>query len=197
MPPSDAAEPAEAPDSPDSLETPIFLLAMPQVMDPFFHKSVILLVRHAEEGSLGFIVNRPTELKIADILDDLEVPWRDGDESCAYFGGPVSWEMGTLVIRDDEESEGLAPGVEVTQSVTDLQRLAHLPADSFRLYLGYAGWDEGQLEQEIVRNDWLIAPVDSRLIFASEPGDVWRSAVESVGIDPDLLPSWTTDAGAN
>ena len=186
--------------APESLETPVFLLAMPQVMDPFFHKSVVLLVRHAEEGSLGFIVNRPTELKIADILDDLEVPWRSDDESCAYFGGPVSWEMGTLVIRDEEiqDEESLTPGVAVSQSVSDLRRLIDLPPEKFRLYLGYAGWGEGQLEREIVRNDWLIAPVSSELIFADDPESVWRAAVESVGIDPDLLPAWThDDAGSN
>lgn len=178
---------------PQSLETPVFLLAMPQVMDPFFHKSVVLLVRHEDEGSFGFIVNRPTELKISDILDDLEVPWREGDECCAYFGGPVSWEMGTLVIRDEDAEDGVTAGVALTQSAADLQRLADLPTDSFRLYLGYAGWGEGQLEQEIVRNDWLIAPVSSDLIFAADPDEVWRAAVESVGIDPDLLPAWTQD----
>ncbi|MEM1183326.1 MAG: YqgE/AlgH family protein [Acidobacteriota bacterium] len=186
-------DPAAAP--PESLDSPVFLLAMPQVMDPFFHKSVVLLVQHAEEGSLGFIVNRPTELKISDILDDLEVPWREDDESCAYFGGPVSWEMGTLVIRDEdvEAADGVTPGVALTQSASDLQRLVDLPNDQFRLYLGYAGWGEGQLEKEIVRNDWLIAPVSSELIFANDPEDVWRAAVESVGIDPDLLPAWTQD----
>ena len=183
----------DAAPAPESLDTPVFLLAMPQVMDPFFHKSVVLLVRHEDEGSFGFIVNRPTELKISDILDDLEVPWREDDESCAYFGGPVSWEMGTLVIRDDDAEDGVAAGVALTQSASDLQRLVDLPNDSFRLYLGYAGWGEGQLEQEIVRNDWLIAPVSSELIFANDPDDVWRAAVESVGINPDLLPAWTQD----
>ena len=57
------------------LQTPLLLLAMPQVMDPFFHKSVVLLLHHQDEGSLGFIVNRPTGVKIAEILEDLEIPW--------------------------------------------------------------------------------------------------------------------------
>ncbi|MEM1202354.1 MAG: YqgE/AlgH family protein [Acidobacteriota bacterium] len=176
----------------DELRTPIFLLAMPQVMDPFFHKSVILLVAHESEGSLGFIVNRPMELKISSIMEDLEIPWLGDPENCAFFGGPVSPELGTLVYREAHEDEHqVCPGVAVSQSVEHLTEVAAEPPESFRLLLGYAGWGDGQLEREILRNDWLIAPVQTDLIFADDPDAVWRSAVESVGIDPDQLPLWT------
>ena len=174
-----------------TLDTPLLLLAMPQVHDPCFHRSVVLLVRHEQEGSLGFIVNRPTELKIGEILEDLEVDWVGDENSPAYFGGPVNPELGTLVYLERElEDEELPVN---PQTVGDLEELSQLPPGSFRLFLGYAGWGEGQLEQELLRNDWLIAPVQRQLIFTDSPDSVWRNAFESVGVNPDLLASYNHD----
>ena len=227
------------------LKTPLFLLAMPQVLDPFFRHAVVLLVHHdAIEGSLGFIVNRPTELKLKDILQDLEIPWQSEDSPNAFFGGPVRPEVGTLLFLDKDQldkdqldkellardpaehggrngaagagrfvpdseplgrdplegdafdGEGpnerqICPGVSASQSVSDLETLEDRPSDSFRLYLGYAGWGEGQLEVEILRNDWLIAPVLTELIFSGTPEETWRAALISVGVNPDQLPMWT------
>ena len=79
------------------IETPILLLAIPQVIDPFFHKAVVLLVHHDEEGSFGFNVNRPTELAIEDVLDSLEIPWNGLKDATAYFGGPVQSQLGTVL----------------------------------------------------------------------------------------------------
>lgn len=227
--------------APSELKTPLFLLAMPQVLDPFFRHTVILLVHHdAVEGSLGFIVNRPTELKLKDILHELEIPWESEESPNAFFGGPVRPEVGTLLFLDKDQldkdelegelprrgaaaarrngsaagfddgdglgAEGLAdglaegeglnerqicPGVSASQNVSDLETLEERPDDSFRLYLGYAGWAEGQLEVEILRNDWLIAPVLTDLIFSGNPEEAWRSALVSVGVNPDQLPMWT------
>jgi len=71
------------------LSPPVLLLAMPQVLDPFFHKSVVLLIHHEEEGSFGFILNRPTGIKVGEILKGMEVHWEGPDEAVAHFGGPV------------------------------------------------------------------------------------------------------------
>jgi len=193
----------------------------------------------AIEGSLGFIVNRPTELKLKDILQDLEIPWQSEESPNAFFGGPVRPEVGTLLFldkaqlnqdlpaRDPAEHAGrngaagagrfvpdsehlgraplegdafdgegpnerqICPGVSASQNVSDLETLEDRPSDSFRLYLGYAGWGEGQLEVEILRNDWLIAPVLTELIFSGTPEETWRAALVSVGVNPDQLPMWT------
>jgi putative transcriptional regulator len=88
------------------------------------------------------------------------------------------------------------PGVALTQHVGDLSRLAEAPPQLFRLLLGYAGWGEGQLVQEILRNDWLTAPVRSELIFASDPETVWDQALRSVGVDPVTLPAILPSSGA-
>jgi len=198
--------------APATLSTPVLLLAMPQVLDPFFHRSVVLLVRHEDEGSLGFIVNRPTGIKVNEILKGMEVDWQGREDVVAYFGGPVQPNLGTVLFgpqsrppapaaptvgaeaggdfAGEATSEVLA-GVSLTQHVGDLSRLAESPPERFRLFLGYAGWGAGQLIEEILRNDWLTAPARGDLIFAPDPDRVWSAALESVGVDPATLPSWT------
>jgi putative transcriptional regulator len=193
--------------SDSELTTPLLLMAMPQVLDPFFHKSVVLLLHHEDEGSFGFIVNRPTGIKISEILKGMEVGWHGSTEDVAFFGGPVQPQLGTVLFtpdaplangeedEDDETASEVIPGVALTQHIGDLSRLAEAPPDHFRLFLGYAGWGEGQLIEEILRNDWLTAPVSSELIFAPDPEKVWDEALRSVGVDPAILPSWTPQAG--
>ena len=179
------------------LSTPVLLMAMPQVLDPFFHRSVVLLLHHEDEGSFGFILNRPTGIKVSEILKGMDVGWSGHAEAVAYFGGPVQPNLGTVLFApllaeggpEDTATEVL-PGVALTQHIGDLSRLAEAPPDQFRLILGYAGWGEGQLMEEILRNDWLTAPASSELIFAPDPEQVWGAALRSVGIDPTVLPSW-------
>jgi putative transcriptional regulator len=185
------------------LATPILLVALPQVLDPFFHKSVVLLLHHDEEGSLGFILNRPTEIRVSDILQGMEVHWEGRPEAVAHFGGPVQPQLGTVLFDSEGLAEGhdpeaageVLPGLGVTQHVGDLSVLAEAPPEGFRLILGYAGWGEGQLMQEILRNDWLTAPVSQELIFASKPESLWEHALRSVGVDPAALPSWMPAGG--
>lgn len=179
------------------LSTPVLLMAMPQVLDPFFHRSVVLLLHHEEAGSFGFILNRPTGIKVSEILKGMDVGWCGREEAVAYFGGPVQPNLGTVLFAplvpdgdpEDTATEVL-PGVALTQHIGDLSRLAEAPPDQFRLILGYAGWGEGQLMEEILRNDWLTAPASSELIFAPDPEQIWGAALRSVGIDPAVLPSW-------
>ncbi|HUO86822.1 MAG TPA: YqgE/AlgH family protein [Thermoanaerobaculia bacterium] len=199
------------------LQTPVLLVALPQVVDPFFNKSVVLLIHHDEEGSLGLIVNRPTGISVGDILEGMEIPWSGDAALLTHFGGPVQPQLGTVLFTpagggngllagsgngsSDDGGEGpsaglqaaseVAPGVALTQHVADLGRLAASPPSRFRLFLGYAGWGEGQLLEEIVRNDWLVAPVDADLIFSANPDQAWASALRSVGVDPETLPSWS------
>jgi len=193
------------------LVAPVLLLAMPQVQDPFFKQSVVLLVHHTEESSFGFIANRPTEIQVDEILSGLEIEWNSDERPAAFFGGPVQPQLGTVLFdlassplasREtlDETTTEILPGLRVTQHVGDLQAIARQPSRRFRFFLGYAGWGEGQLVDEILRNDWLIAPVREDLLFESDPGRAWSTALASVGVDPASLPSWTPadlEGGAN
>jgi putative transcriptional regulator len=185
--------PSETP----NLETPVLLAAMPQIMDPFFDHSVILLVDHQEEGSFGLIVNRPTELTISEVLEGLDIDWQGDPGAMTHFGGPVQPQLGTILFRADESEPAptqetsleVSPGIHITQHIGDLSTIAESPPSSFRLLLGYAGWSGGQLEEEIARNDWLIAPIEERFLFDTE--DLWTRVLDSLGIDPEALPSWT------
>jgi putative transcriptional regulator len=190
------------------LTAPILLMAMPQVLDPYFHRSVVLLLHHEAEGSFGFIVNRPTGIKVSEILKGMDVGWQGTDEAVAFFGGPVQPQLGTVLFApvlpgigaggdpgsEEDTATEIIPGLALTQHIGDLSRLAEAPPEELRLLLGYAGWGEGQLMEEILRNDWLTAPATSDLIFAPDPERIWDAALRSVGIDPANLPSWVPGA---
>jgi len=178
------------------LTTPVLLLAMPQVLDPFFHHSVVLLIHHEEEGSFGLILNRPTGIHVHEILKGMEVPWQGRAEAVAYFGGPVQPQLGTVLFAPGaadttEAASEVGAALSITQHIGDLSKLAEEPPEHFRLFLGYAGWGAGQLIEEILRNDWLTAPVHDELVFSSTPDEIWATALRSIGIDPAALPSWT------
>ncbi len=188
------------------LDTPTLLLAMPQVQDPFFHRSVVFLIEHTAAGSFGLIANRPSDIGVAEILTGMDIEWRGEPSLPAFFGGPVQPQLGTVLFDqatagfepasgDGQTSSEVFPGLRITQHVGDLTRLASEPSERFRLFLGYAGWGEGQLMREIERNDWLIAPVQETLLFAEDPEEAWSAALRSVGVDPASLPSWTPDGG--
>lgn len=191
------------PDPSAELETPLLLIAMPQVMDPFFHRGVVLLLRHTDEGSFGVIVNRPTDVTVHDVLAGMEIDWQGSADELAYFGGPVMPQVGSVVFspaaeRDEPVQTGpevlelsLGAGLWLTHHVHRLAELAAEPPPGFRLFLGYAGWGEGQLVEEITRNDWIVAPVAGELVFAADPSTVWELTLDSVGVDPATLPSWT------
>ncbi len=184
------------------LEAPVLLVAMPQVLDPFFHRSVVLLLHHSEEGSFGLIVNRPTGIPVREILSGMDIGWAGEEDAVAHFGGPVQPQLGTVLFCPPAGGPDLAPagaeiapGLVLTQHVDDLSGLAAAPPDRLRLFLGYAGWGEGQLMEEILRNDWLTAGIDLGFLFAGEPARVWAAALRSVGVDPAVLPSWTQHGG--
>src|SRR5262249_50628256 len=132
------------------LAPPLFLLAMPQVADPFFHHSVVLLVHHDAQGSIGFIVNRRTGSRVAEVLDGMGIGWGGGPEHQVYFGGPVHPHLGTVIydgeeVRIEPTPEGSVgfggfEGVKFTRHRDDLTRLAERPPESIRLLLGWAGW---------------------------------------------------------
>jgi len=176
------------------LTAPTLLIAMPQVLDPFFARTVVLLVHHDAEGSLGYIVNRTTEVRVEEICAGLDLAWQGSRDAVAHFGGPV--QAGVVAILYREESPGsdawafhLPPDLYLSGSRDDLDRLVVAPPADFRLLLGYAGWGPGQIDQELLRGDWLTAEPSSELIFGRPPDSVWRSALESIGVDPGALPS--------
>ncbi len=191
----------------DDFRTPTLLVAMPQVLDPFFFRAVVLLAAHEdgdEGGSLGFVVNRPSQLKVDEVLRELDIEWAGGSEATAFVGGPVQPEVGTVLLSldglGDLETEGItqiAPGVGATQNTLALRTLARTAPQRIRLLLGHAGWAPGQLMQEVSRSDWLTAPVEESIVFSTDPEAAWSGALGRIGVDPGSLPSAPAGDGAS
>lgn len=169
---------------------PGFLVAVPQLLDPTFHRTVILMLEHSDEGALGLVINRPGKVSLSDVarLQNLEV--RPGMEQArAFFGGPVQLERGFVLHEREEieESVELFDGVRVSSSVETLKEMLEGPLDRFRLMLGYSGWQPGQLERELQEGSWLVAKADRRHVLETDPSKVWEAVLADMGIDPASL----------
>jgi len=173
---------------------PTLLIAMPQLQDKNFSRSVILLCEHSGNGAIGFVVNRPTDLRAAQAVA-LDPPVQGDSGLMLWSGGPVEPQRGFLLLGDDpgvENSEVIAEGFHLTASVDVLRRLLEttpheLARRRCRLLLGYAGWSPGQLDRELAASAWLSAPPDAELVFGTPAEDMWERAIRSLGVDPMAL----------
>ncbi len=172
------------------------LIAMPAMEDPRFAHSVILICAHSAEGAMGLIINKPaSDLNFAGVLRHLEIPRAaQGREIIVHFGGPVERGRG-FVLHSRDYPAGpatmkVAGGYGMTASQDILEALARGEGPKAALLaLGYSGWGPGQLEAEILRNDWLICDAPAGLVFEEDNTRKWRAALGSLGIDPLTLSS--------
>jgi putative transcriptional regulator len=170
---------------------PSFLVASPALTCPFFNHSLVLVVEHDVEGSFGFVVNRPSDLELSDVLEELEVPESSASASIPVLvGGPVAPQTGWILFErtGDALPENTMPVGEtlgLTASLDFFRELAagHGPSRAL-LILGYAGWGPGQLEAELREGSWLPVDLSGGLLFDTSPERKWRGALESLGIDP-------------
>ncbi len=178
---------------------PGLLLAMPQLLDPNFSRSVVLMVEHGEGGSFGLVVNQPSPFKAYELLDSLGMIWNGDPEAVVWSGGPVSPSTGwvlhepyDLLPATARLGEGstihVGPGLSLTTSPDALRMIAAAPPPRIRLLLGYSGWGAGQLATEMARGSWLHADPDPDLIFSDPHDEMWLRSVRSLGISsPETL----------
>lgn len=169
---------------------PSLLLAMPQLEDPNFARSVVLLCREEEDGAMGLILNRRTDTTVSSIVEF--DPGLEADNgSLVWMGGPVEPHRGWLLLGYDPGSPDaleVCEGVYLSASMTVLRSMVEEAAHpSSRFLLGYAGWGGGQLEAELAASAWLSVDVTRELIFRTPPEDMWETAIRSLGIDPFSL----------
>jgi putative transcriptional regulator len=176
------------PDDAVSDLAPGLLIAVPQMDDPNFSRSVVLLVEHNESGAMGIVFNRPSDVSLADIGKEHDIAVASG-AGMAYVGGPVSRERGFLIHRrtDIAESVALEDGVFLSVSTDALAELLGGDPDQYRLCLGYAGWGPGQLEREMVAGGWLNSKITSQRIFDTPDEKIWDAVIRDLGIDPAFL----------
>ena len=158
------------------------LLAEPFMLDPNFKRSVVLLCEHNEEGSVGFIMNKPLQMRIDELVDGF--PEFNAE---VFFGGPVQTDtihyihnMGNLV----EDSVKVADGVYWGGDFENLKFLINsglvLP-HNIRFFVGYSGWSEGQLNDEMVYGSWVLADMDANYLFKSKPQELWHQVMYNKG----------------
>lgn len=168
-----------------------FLIAMPQLVDPYFANTVTYLWKHNEEGALGIVINKPLQASIADIFDELDIDCSVGEGAFrsqhVLAGGPVEQDKG-FIVHDSrhswDSSIAVTDQISVCTSRTILQDIAAGKGpENFLVALGCAGWDAGQLEREITDNAWLTTPANSELLFSTDYGNKATSAAALLGID--------------
>lgn len=177
----------------DGSLAPTLLLAMPQMLDPNFARTVVLLCRQEDDGALGLVVNRPTDTLVSSIVQ-LDSPVTEGTSKMSvWVGGPVEPHRGWLLLGFDPGSPDaltIGEGLFLSASADVLRALMESDDDSEkygRFLLGYAGWAGGQLENELAQSAWLTADVSRELIFSTPPEQMWEAAIRSLGIDPFAL----------
>ncbi|MBK9037011.1 MAG: YqgE/AlgH family protein [Myxococcales bacterium] len=172
---------------------PGLLIAMPQLIDPNFTRSVVLMIEHNDSGSFGLVINQPSPIKAGELLDSLAMAWGGDDDTVVWSGGPVSPTTGWVLheplaaLATDDGTAAIGPGVALSTSPERLRLLAASPPTRLRLLLGYSGWGPGQLAREMAQGSWLHADLDAKIVFDLDADAMWRAAVASLGINPDAV----------
>jgi putative transcriptional regulator len=177
--------------------TPSLLLSMPQMQDPNFARTVVLLCDYGPDGAFGLVLNRPTDMPASEMVR-LDPPVARASSLRLFLGGPVQPERGWILlpeapdvpeVRTIQEGLYLSASAEVLRSV-----LEAAPPRRARVLAGYAGWGPGQLDDELEQSAWLIGDVHLDLIFDVEPAVMWETAIRRLGADPSAL---TTSHGVH
>jgi len=172
---------------------PAFLLSMPQLVDPNFNRTVVLLCSHDENGAFGLVVNRPM-VTTGRIIVNFDPPISTSRELQVWVGGPVepqrSWILTGDSLATGESSRDLriTDGIHLSTSPELLQRvLDPEPPPRARLVVGYSGWGPGQLDAELHASAWLLSDVDRDLLFDTPSEQMWEAAIRRLGADPNAL----------
>lgn len=169
---------------------PVLLVSMPQLNDPNFAKTVVLLAEYGAHGAFGLVLNRRMpEPALAIVTAD--EPIEIHPQMHLFTGGPVeptrAWILTAKPELDPEALEVMS-GVYLSASPRLVRHtLETSPDPSVRMIVGYAGWGAGQLDGELAQSSWLLAPVEPDLIFSTPVDHMWEAAIRRLGADPSML----------
>jgi putative transcriptional regulator len=169
---------------------PVLLVSMPQMNDPNFSKTVVLLAEYGAHGAFGLVVNRRMDEPAMSIVTADE-PLEIHPQMHLNTGGPVeptrAWILTGHEALDPEALE-VMPGVYLSASPTLVRKtLESAPDQRVRMVVGYAGWGAGQLDVELAQGGWLLAPVQADLIFETPSETMWEAAIRRLGAEPSML----------
>lgn len=170
----------------DSLENQ-FLIAMPSLIDPYFHKTVTFICEHNDNGAMGLVINIPVHISLNELLSQMKADHVKPLSQKVLSGGPVAPDLGFVLHSSQmgwNSSLELSDNIMLTTSKDILEALGTDDApEKFMVALGYAGWSPGQLEAEIQQNSWLNIPADAEILFDTPIELRWQKAVEKLGIN--------------
>ncbi len=172
----------------------MFLVAKRALDDSHFGQSVVYLVEHGKDGTLGLIVNRSSDFSLSEAVPDIED--KLATAHALYYGGPVGLPMILMLVRSDSATEGMAHVVDDVYISSDRRVIddvlaAKKPDSELRFYIGYSAWAAGQLNFELLRGDWHVETADTDAIFSGETDSLWNRLIERLeptGIQVDNQP---------
>ena len=174
----------------DDVFRPTLLLSMPQLQDPNFTRTVVLLCDYIPEGAFGLVLNRPTDMPASSMVR-LEPPVVARNTLPLHIGGPVEPERGWILLAEPPlvpEFRTIQEGLYLSTSPELLRQvLESSPAPRARVLAGYAGWGPGQLDAELAQSAWLMADLDLDLVFDTDSAVMWETAIRRLGADPSAL----------
>lgn len=174
------------------------LIANPFLKDPNFSRSVVLLCEHLQEGTFGFVLNQKFPKNLEDILPELE-----GFEFPVYQGGPVKQDAlhflhqyPDLISGGEEIADGIFWGGNFESLLIHIKNKDISPR-RIRFFIGYSGWTEGQLDHEIKEESWLTVMCTRKLIFNTNPEDIWKEALTQLGGKYKMMINFPLDPQLN
>jgi len=174
------------------------LLSEPYLADPNFERTTILLTEHNDEGSVGFILNKPSDSRVSEVLDDLKEY-----DARIYIGGPVQQDTLHFIHRvpslDDsiEIVPGLFWGGNFDQLITKIET-RQIGSTDIKFFLGYSGWSAGQLDEELKIDSWIVSDqVSEELVFETEPDNMWKKAMRGLGGRFSVYSNYPADPRMN
>jgi putative transcriptional regulator len=173
------------------------LLISAPILSDIFKRSVILITEHNENGSIGFIINKPTEYFFHEVIKDFPV-----FQSKVLIGGPVDPQSVNFIHKENDISDSyeIKKGIYWNGNYEELKILAgsdSLNPEDFRFFLGYSGWSPGQLENELKLNSWYVADVNEEIIFANDEKKMWREILKNMGGEYKIISTFPDDPSVN
>lgn len=175
-----------------------FLLAMPGSVGGEFADSVTFIAEHNDDGAMGLVINKPSDLSVRDMLAHMKIEANVDSGLPVFWGGPVQPERGFVLHRDGGEWEStlrVGGNLSITTSRDILEAIGNgFGPSAYLITLGYAGWGDGQLEREMLANSWLNTPCDDQIIFEAPVHERWAAAARLLGLEAHQLSGLTGHA---
>ena len=176
----------------------ILLIADPFLKDPNFLRTVVFLCEHHTEGSVGFVLNRKFENTLDELMEDLE-----GYKLPVYYGGPVQVDTIHFLHQCPDEIPGsfqvtdeIYWGGEMDNVIT-LIKQGKIDTNKIRFYIGYSGWSDGQLNEELNEKTWLTVAATHKLVFHKDDNEIWKESLKHLGGDYEIMANFPIDPQLN